>query len=87
MKPCQELNLTSRISDERSPSLNAVDGGSESLSATLCPTKGFSEYLEETILASVEALGHNVVMLHSDQEPVLVQLLKLCRADESSEHW
>ena len=43
------------------------------LSATLCPTKGFSEYLVETILAFVEALGHNVVMLHSDQEPVLVQ--------------
>ena len=30
----------------------------------------------ETILAFVEALGHSVVMLHSDQEPVLVQLLK-----------
>ena len=27
-------------------------------------------------MAFVEALGHNVVMLHSDQEPVLVQLLK-----------
>ena len=58
------------------PSLNAVDVGSESLSATLCPTKAFSEYLVETILAFVEALGHNVVMLHSDQEPVLEQLLK-----------
>ena len=57
-------------------SLNAVDVGSESLSATLCPTKAFSEYLVETILAFVEALGHNVVMLHSDQELVLVQLLK-----------
>ena len=57
-------------------SLNAVDVGSESLSATLCPTKAFSEYLVETILAFVEALGYNVVMLHSDQEPVLVQLLK-----------
>ena len=55
------------------PSLNAVDVGSESLSATLCPTKA---YLVETILAFVEALGHNMVMLHSDQEPVLVQLLK-----------
>ena len=42
------------------PSLNAVDVGSESLSATLCPTKEFSEYLVETILALVEALGHNV---------------------------
>ena len=58
------------------PSLNAVDVGSESLSATLCPTKAFSEYLVETILAFVEALGHNVLMLHSHQEPVLVQLLK-----------
>ena len=58
------------------PSLNAVDVGSKSLSATLCPTKAFSEYLVETILAFVEALGHNVVMLHSNQEPVLVQLLK-----------
>ena len=58
------------------PSLNAVDVGSESLSATLCPTKAFSEHLVETILAFVEALGHYVVMLHSDQEPVLVQLLK-----------
>ena len=58
------------------PSLNAVDVGSESLSATLCPTKAFGEYLVETILAFVEALGHNVVMLHLDHEPVLVQLLK-----------
>ena len=57
-------------------SLNAVGVGSESLSATLCPTKAFSEYLVETILAFVEALGRNVVMLHSDQELVLVQLLK-----------
>ena len=45
------------------PSLNAVDVGSESLSATLCPTKAFSEYLVETILAFGEALGHNVVVL------------------------
>ena len=58
------------------PSLNVVDVGSESLSAAHCPTKAFNEYLVETILAFVEALGHNVVMLHSDQEPVLVQLLK-----------
>ena len=58
------------------PSLNAVDVGSESLSATLCPAKALSKYLVETILAFVEALGHNVVKLHSDQEPVLVQLLK-----------
>ena len=34
----------------------AVDVGSESLSATLCPTKAFSEYLVETILAFVEVL-------------------------------
>ena len=58
------------------PSLTAVDVGSESLSATLCSTTAFSEYLVETILAFVEALGHNVMMLHSDQDPVLVQLLK-----------
>ena len=69
------------------PYFNAVDVGSESFSATLCRTKALSEYLVETILAFVEALGHNVVMLHSDQEPVLVQLLKQCKADESSEHW
>ena len=30
------------------PSLSAVDVGSESLSATLCPTKAFSEYLVGT---------------------------------------
>ena len=82
MKPCQESSFDfadlGREEDQvlPIPSLNAVDVGSESLSATLCPTKAFSEYLVETILAFVEALGHNVVMLHSDQEPVLVQLLK-----------
>ena len=58
------------------PSLNAVDVGSESLSATLCPTKAFREYLAETTLAFVEVLRHNVVMLHPNQEPVLVQLLR-----------
>ena len=52
-------------------SLNAFDDGSESSTATLCSTKAFSEHL-----AFVEVLGHNVMMLHSDQEPVLVQLLK-----------
>ena len=57
-------------------SLNAVDVGSESLSATLCPTKASSEHLVEIILPFVEALGHIVVMLHSDQEFVLVQLLR-----------
>ena len=46
-------------------SLNAVDVGSESLSATPCPTTAFSEYLVETILAFVEPLGHNMVMLQS----------------------
>ena len=82
MKLCQELSFDfadlGREEDQvlPTPSLNAVDVGSESLSATLCPTKAFSECLVETILAFVEALGHNVVMLHSDQEPVLVQLLK-----------
>ena len=58
------------------PSLNGVDVGSESLTATLRPSKAFSEHLVETILAFVESLGHNAVLLHSDQEPVLVQLLK-----------
>ena len=46
------------------PSFNAVGVGSESVSAPLCPTKAFSEYLVETILAFVEALGHNVAVLH-----------------------
>ena len=55
-------------------SLNASDDGSESSTATLCSTKEFSEYLTETTLAFVEVLGHNVMMVHSDQEPVLVQL-------------
>ena len=58
------------------PSLNAVDVESESLSATLCPMKAFSEYLVESILTFVEALGRNMVMLHTDQEPVLMQLLE-----------
>ena len=58
---------------------NALDDGSESPTATLCSTKAFSEYLTETTVAFVEVLGHNVVMLHSDQEPVLVQLLKTVR--------
>ena len=61
MQQCQELSLTSRIGREDDqvlpiPSLNAVDVGCESLSATLCPSKAFSEYLVETILAFVEAL-------------------------------
>ena len=48
-----------REEDHERPILspNAVDVGSESLSATLCPTKAFSEYLVETVLAFVEALG------------------------------
>ena len=49
-------------------SLNAFDDGSESSTATLCSTKAFSEYLAETTQAFVEVLGHNVIMLHSDQE-------------------
>ena len=56
--------------------LNAFDDGSESSTATLCSTKAFSEYLTETTLAFVEVLRHNVLMLHPDQELVLVQLLK-----------
>ena len=57
-------------------SLNAFDDGAESSTATLCFTKAFSEYLAETTLAFVEVLGHNAMVLHSDQEPVMVQLLK-----------
>ena len=63
MKPCQELSLTSQISDEREdqvlpiPSLNAVDVGSESLSATLCLTKAFSEYLVEPFWRSLKHLN------------------------------
>ena len=53
-------------------SLNASGDGSESSTATLCSTKAFSEYLAETTLAFVEVLGHNVTILHSDREPVLV---------------
>ena len=52
-------------------SLNAFDDGSESSTAALCSTKAFSEQL-----AFVEVLRHNVMMPPSDQEPVLVQLLK-----------
>ena len=55
----------------RTSSLNAFDDGSESSTATLCSTKAFTEQL-----AFVEVLGHNVVMLRSDHELVLVQLLK-----------
>ena len=62
MKPCQESSLTLQSSDERR--ISAADPFSQ------------REYLLETILAFVEALEHNVVMLHLDQEPVLVQLLK-----------
>ena len=57
-------------------SLNAFNDGSESSTATLCSTKAFSEYLTKTTVAFVEVLGHNAMVLHSDQEPVLVQLLK-----------
>ena len=47
-------------------SLNASGDGSESSTATLCFTKAFSEQLA--------FVGGS--LLHSDQEPVLVQLLK-----------
>ena len=57
-------------------SLNVSGDGSESSTATLCSTKAFSEYLAETTLPFVKVLGHYVMMLHSDQEPLLVQLLK-----------
>ena len=60
IKCCQSLLPTQSMLAPRAP----------------CPTKAFSEYLVETILAFVEALGHNVVMLNSDQEPLLVHLLK-----------
>ena len=55
-------------------SLNAFDD--ESSLATLCSTKALSEDSAETTLAFVEVLRHNMVMFYSDQEPVLVQLLK-----------
>ena len=93
MKPCRELSLTSRISDERRIKYCQFLPSMQSMLAPkacqqLCPTKAFSEYLVEPILAFVEALGHNVVMLHSDQEPVLGTAVEgLCRADEPSEHW
>ena len=81
MKPCQELSLTSRISDERrTPHCQFLPSMKSMLVLRACPTKAFSEYLVETIFAFVEALGHNVVMLHSDQEPVLVQLLKVVQS-------
>ena len=57
-------------------SLNASGDGLESSTATLCSTKAFSEYLTETTLAFVDVLRHKMMMLHSDQEPVLVQSSK-----------
>ena len=63
-------------------SLNAFDDGSESATATLCSTKAFSEHL-----AFVGVLGHNVMMLHSDQEPVLVQLLKTVQNRRPIQTW
>ena len=64
-------------------SLNAFDDGSESSTATLCFTKAFSEYLTKTTVAFVEVLGHNAMVLHSDQEPMLVLLLKNCTEQTS----
>ena len=52
-------------------SLNAFDDGTASPTATPRFTKAFNEQL-----ACVEVPRHNVVMLHSDQELVLVQSLK-----------
>ena len=69
-----ERTLCLAVPDSGHAARHAPRKKNKGLSATLCPTKAFSEYLVETILASVE--GHNVVMLHSDQEPVLVQLLR-----------
>ena len=66
-------------------SLTAFVDGSESSTATLCFTKAFSEYLAETTVAFVEVLGHNVMMLHSDQELVSVQLLKTVQNGRSIE--
>ena len=80
--PCQELSWTSWISDERRikycqflPSMQSM------LAPRACqqhfvPRKHSVSTWWKRFLAFVEALGHNVVMLHSDQEPVLVQLLK-----------
>ena len=67
-------------------SLNAFDDESESSTATLCSTKASSEYLTETTLAFVGVLGHNVMMQHSDQELVLVQLLKTCTEQRFRTH-
>ena len=72
MKPCQKIEFdfadVGREEDQvlPIPSFNSRCVGSESLSATFCPTKAFSEYLVETILAFVQAFGHNVVTLPSD---------------------
>ena len=76
-KPRQELSFDSaeleREEDQTltTSSLNAFNDGSESSTATLCSTKAISEQL-----AFVEVLGHNVMMLRSDQELELEQLLK-----------
>ena len=56
-------------------SLTVFDDGSESSTPTFCSTKEFSEYLEETTLAFVD-LGHNAMVSHPNQDPVLMQLLK-----------
>ena len=55
---------------------NFLHDRSESSTATLCSTKTFSEYLTKTTVAFVEVLGHDVVLLHTDQEPLVVHLLK-----------
>ena len=79
MKPCQELSLILQNSDERRIKYCQFLPSMQSMSALRACQQHFvprKQYLVETILAFVEALGHNVVMLHSDQDPVLVQLLK-----------
>ena len=63
-------------------SLNAFDDESESSTATSCSTKAFSEQL-----AFVEVLGHNVVMIHSEQERVLVKLLKTLQNRRFERTW
>ena len=82
MKPCQELSLTSRISDERRIKYCQFLPSTQSMLVPrasqqhFVPRKHSVSNWWKRILAFVEALGHNVVMLHSDREPVLVQLLK-----------
>ena len=72
MKPCQELSLTSPISDERRIKYCQFLPSMQSMLVLRACQQHFvpRKHLVEKILA------YNVVMLHSDQEPMLVQLLK-----------